>query len=252
MISRQRKQAVFTKSQKAENNDAYVNRMVSLGELSASIGHEISNPLTSMGCFIDMLRSEIKSQRGETESMLATLDSIQRICNNMKVIVKGTQIIAKDGSLLSFERVNFKSILDQIEILSQAKFKRSPIKLEIKVNDAEQNFQCSPVQIIQVIMNLLNNAYQAAIETDDKWVKLEMSIKRPNVQITVTDSGGGIPQAIQEKLLDPFFSTKKAGQGLGIGLNLSQTIMQKHQGKLYYNSKSANTSFILEFPIDKP
>ena len=242
----------FGKRKPMEDMDAYVNRMVSLGELTASIGHEISNPLTSMACFIDMLRSEIKSHPGENEGMLSTLDSIQRICNNMKVIVKGTQIIAKDGTLLSFEKVNFNDILEQIEILCQAKFKRSPIKLEIKVESDEVPFQCSPVQIIQVIMNLLNNAYQASLDTKDKWVRLEMYIKEPNVQIIVTDSGDGIPKEVQDKLLNPFFSTKKAGQGLGIGLSLSQNIMQKHQGQLYYNKDSANTSFVLEFPMEKP
>ena len=232
--------------------DAYVNRMVSLGELTASIGHEISNPLTSMACFIDMLRSEIKAHPGETESMLSTLDSIQRICNNMKVIVKGTQIIAKDGTLLSFEKVTFKTILEQIDILCQAKFKRSPIKLDIKVEHDDAVFQCSPVQIIQVIMNLLNNAYQAALDTEARWVKLTMQIKEPHVYISVTDSGDGIPKEIQDKLLDPFFSTKKAGQGLGIGLSLSQNIMQKHHGRLFYNQDSANTCFVLEFPMEKP
>ncbi|HEX4924120.1 MAG TPA: ATP-binding protein, partial [Bdellovibrionales bacterium] len=113
---------------------------------------------------------------------------------------------------------------------------------------AELVIACRPTQISQVLLNLLNNAHDAVAEQTEKWVKLDVRDLGDSVELSVTDSGAGIPPEIQEKIMQPFFTTKQIGEGTGLGLSISKGLVDSHHGQLRLDAKSKNTRFVVLLP----
>ena len=100
----------------------------------------------------------------------------------------------------------------------------------------------------QVLLNLLFNARDAVRDLKDKWVRLEVMNLSDFVEFSVTDSGTGISNAVRERIMQPFFTTKDVGQGTGLGLSISRGIVEAHGGRLYYDEKSQHTRFVFVIP----
>ena len=111
------------------------------------------------------------------------------------------------------------------------------------------DIDCRAGEIVQVLLNLLNNAYDAISESSEKWIKVELKKEPKSIAIWVTDSGGGIPTEVQKKIMQPFFTTKEVGKGTGLGLSISRGIIESHHGQLILDTSSANTCFIIKLPI---
>jgi len=87
---------------------------------------------------------------------------------------------------------------------------------------------------------------------EDRWIKIDLITNPTSFVISVTDSGNGIPTDFQDKLFQPFFTTKEIGRGTGLGLSLSSAIAKHHGGSLTLDNDSSNTRFVLEIPRMKP
>ena len=113
--------------------------------------------------------------------------------------------------------------------------------------DPNLKLTCSPSALAQVILNLISNSIDAIESQKEKWISIESTISNKTLKIIVTDSGGGIPKEIVNKITQPFFSTKDPGKGTGLGLSISLQSIEKMNGKFYHNSEAENTQFVLEF-----
>lgn len=107
----------------------------------------------------------------------------------------------------------------------------------------------------QVILNLISNAIDAIEsrpegdkENSEKWIKIHGELDKHLLRLFVVDSGPGIPAAIRDRIMNPFFTTKEVGKGTGLGLSLSKGIAEDHGGDLILDSSAPHTSFILELP----
>ncbi len=107
---------------------------------------------------------------------------------------------------------------------------------------------CRSHEIVQVIVNLLNNAFDAISGLKEKWIQVEVRDRQDSVEISVTDSGKGISRDVQKKMFNPFFSTKSVQYGTGLGLSISQGILRQNGGSLDYDSQSPHTRFLLTIP----
>ena len=105
------------------------------------------------------------------------------------------------------------------------------------------------VQMSQVFFNLLSNAFDAIEKTPSPWIEITAKKNTDKIIIFVRDSGPGIPLEIQNKIFQPFFTTKDVGRGTGLGLSLCSKIIKLHNGDLYINSDDKNTCFVIELPI---
>ena len=103
-------------------------------------------------------------------------------------------------------------------------------------------------QISQVLLNLLNNAYDAVEPLNERWVRLETKDVGDRFQFIVTDSGTGVSLDLQEKIFNPFFTTKDPSRGTGLGLSISRNIISDHGGSMRINRSSPHTQFIAEIP----
>ena len=223
-------------------------KMASLGEMASGIAHEINNPLTIiLG----------RSQQALKALEVGDLDPI-KTKKNLEVISSTTDRIAKIVSgLHSFSRNSNKDpmilksinkIIEETLALCSEKFKFNGVDLKVMA-EFDGLVNCRPAQLSQVILNLLNNAFDAIVKNEEKWVKIELQDKKENgFVIIITDSGKGIPTAIAEKIMQPFFTTKEIGKGTGLGLSISKGIIEAHNGTLSINSLSPNTQFIIKLP----
>ena len=121
------------------------------------------------------------------------------------------------------------------------------IQLELSIPN-ELSIECQHVQIGQVILNLVSNSIDAIKDREEKWIKVAALDLIDFVEISVMDSGPGIPAEVADKLMTPFFTTKPAGQGTGLGLSISRRILADHGGDLRLDRAANHTRFVLVIP----
>ena len=134
--------------------------------------------------------------------------------------------------------------------LSNEKIAKGGIELRFREHDNVE-IECRSYQIVQVMLNLINNAYDAVLSDKSAWIEISYEVTGTRLIIKVTDSGRGIPEKIAEKIMQPFYTTKAVGQGTGLGLSISKGLVEDHGGTLSYNPKSPNTQFVLELPVSQ-
>ena len=226
-------------------------KMSSLGEMAAGMAHEINNPLAIIGASASLIRKQIENKSAESIDLGGVREKLGKIENTVdriSKIVRGLRSFARNADQDPKISTPISQIVDDTLSLCREKFKYSSIELIIDSTE-DPILLCRPSQISQVLLNLLNNSYDAVHGMESSWIRIETHNENGTAILTVTDSGNGIPMEIQQKLMQPFFTTKEIGKGTGLGLSISQGIISEHGGKFYYDSKSANTRFVIELPI---
>lgn len=223
-------------------------RLASLGEFVGGVAHEINNPLAVILGKLTLLEMQLESDQlaketlqQEIRKVVATTERISEIINNLKTFSRNSD----DDAM---ERTPLKSVIDDTLSLCREHFRLNNIELNVLV-DSALNLNCRKVQISQVLMNLLNNSFEAVKSLKTRWVSFEAEKVGQSIHLCITDSGSGVPVEVSQRMLDPFFTTKAVGEGTGLGLSISSSIVQNHGGNLRYNPNHANTQFVLEFPL---
>ncbi len=225
-------------------------RLASLGEMAGGVAHEINNPLAIISGKARKLRKLLAARNLEgIENEIKELNSIDATIERISKIIRGLRTFSRDGSQDNFENIKIKSLIDDTLEMCKARFTNHSIDIRIKEFDPELSIDCRSVQLGQVILNLLSNAYDALADKEEKWVEIAVSTQADKITIQITDSGPGIPEAIRAKLMQPFFTTKPVGKGTGLGLSISKGIIDAHGGKFEIDEKCPNTRFIIELPI---
>jgi two-component system NtrC family sensor kinase len=249
-------------------------KMASLGELTAGIAHEIQNPLNFVNNFsevnaelIDEMQLEI--EKGDLEEIKAIALDIRE--NEKKInmhgkradsIVKGMLQHSKASSGTK-ESTNINALADEYMRLAyhglRAKDKSFNAELTTHLDPKLPLINIVPQDIGRVLLNLFNNAFYAVHEkqkTVDDGYKPEITVttltENAQVVIKVEDNGAGIPDAIKEKIMQPFFTTKPTGEGTGLGLSLSYDIVVKgHGGIISIDSiEGEGSEFIIKLPSE--
>jgi signal transduction histidine kinase len=224
-------------------------RLAALGQFSASVAHEINNPLTVILWRIKSLKKKFLSN--DTSSI--SIKEIQSIEDNSKridSIIKGIKTLSKNADSDDFDEIQVGEIQRQLEDILTPKLDLLDMEYQFTSSCLEAKVSIKEVQIIQVLVNLINNSIDAISELTHKWVYVNSYIDDNNVIFTITDSGDGIPKKIRAQLFDLFFTTKsKENKGTGIGLALASQIIKSHNGSLSYNPNSQNTQFVITIPI---
>jgi len=225
-------------------------RLASIGEMAGGIAHEINNPLAIILLRASQARRMLEAHKDILDPRtFEFLEAIESTVTRTKKIIKGLSAFSRSGENDEFKIETISHILEDTLLMCEEDFKNQNIELSIANIPSNLTLECRPVQISQVLLNLLNNARFAAQKHDgEKYVKLEFEELSDLVRIAVLDSGPGIPIDIRDKILSPFFTTKKVGEGTGLGLSISTGIAQSHHGRLYLDTECCNTRFVLELP----
>jgi len=243
-------------------------KMASLGELTAGIAHEIQNPLNFVNNFsevsnelIDEMAEEMaKGDLEEATAIAADIkQNLEKITHHGKradAIVKGMLAHSRSGK-------GEKSPTD-LNALAEEYLKLSYHGLRARDKSFNANFKTDfdpnlpkvkvvPQDIGRVLLNLINNAFQACAQSGTESPLVTVKTERATsdeLRITITDNGPGIPDDIKDKIFQPFFTTKPTGEGTGLGLSLSYDIVKAHGGELdVKSSDGGGTQFIVQLPM---
>lgn len=225
-----------------------ISKMSALGEMAAGVAHEINTPLATIQMRTTQL-IELMQEVGDIdkEYCLKSLEKIDLTTLRIAKIIKGLLTFSRDGKRDDKELVSVEKIVSETFDLCQERFRNNNVQLEFKKQEDVQLF-CHPTAISQVLLNFLNNSFDAIQGLKEKWIRVQLDLLPETMVISITDSGAGIPFDIQEKILQPFFTTKDVGKGTGLGLSISKGIITSHGGTLGIDNTSANTRFVLTFP----
>ena len=227
-------------------------KMSALGEMSSGIAHEISNPLLVIYGKTDQAIRLIESGRSNPENLLPILEKIDSMARRIDKIIKAVRFYSRRADADPFKVVSVRSIVDDTLALCKDYFRNNLVELIVDPISEDLKLECRPVLIVQVLLNLLTNAQAAAREQSAKWVRMHaMLVEDRWVEIEVTDSGPGIPEAMRGEIFKPFFTTKKAGEGTGLGLSVSWNIVESHGGTIELDPSNPNTRFVVRLPVEQ-
>jgi PAS domain S-box-containing protein len=226
-------------------------KMAALGEMAGGMAHEINNPLTIIVGKLRRISRTLDSPEIDINKIKQDVLVAETTATRIAKIIKGLQAFSRDGEKDPFSLISIDEIIDHVEALCLEKFKAHGVMLKIeKKPDSKIDLCCRPTQIIQALISILSNSFDALEKKNEKWISVEVEkYLDEKITITITDAGEGIPLPIASKMMQPFFSTKPTGQGTGIGLSVAVGIIEEHNGTLIYDDSCKNTRFIIEIPI---
>ncbi len=248
-------------------------KMASLGELTAGIAHEIQNPLNFVKNFSEV-NSELLAEL-EQEANKGNLEAVKGLAkdirdNEEKIVSHGKRADGIVKGMLQHSRTSsgkkeptdINALCDEYLRLAyhglRAKDKSFNANFETHLDPAVGKVNVLPQEIGRVVLNLINNAFYAVTERKKSaavpyvpTVTISTRKTASHIEIRVSDNGNGIPEAIREKIFQPFFTTKPTGQGTGLGLSLSYDIVTKgHGGELRMEStQDTGTEFVVRLPV---
>ncbi len=228
---------------------AHLSRVSSLGALTASIAHEVNQPLsgilTNASTALRMLSVDSPNVSGALETVRRTIRDAHRASD---VIGRLRVMFSRKDTVR--EEVHLNETAREVVTLSLAEFQRSGLSLRTQFAEDLPAVYGDRVQLQQVILNLLLNASDAmkGVEDRSRQVLLKTNLQQDgDVRLTVVDAGDGIPPEHADRLFEPFFTTKTAG--MGIGLYVSRSIIERHRGRLWAEpNEGFGTSFSFSIP----
>ena len=225
-------------------------KLSSLGEMAGGVAHEINNPLAVILAQADILKRELSMPEDPLEKKTERVNGIISMVNRIAKIVSGLKSFSRDASRDTVEEVLITKVIEDAVLFCKERFHSHSIDLIINMKaDPSTSIIGRSTELSQVLLNLLNNAHDAVVQLDQKWVELKVETAFEKLILSVTDSGTGIPKWVADKMMQPFFTTKEFGKGTGLGLSISKGIVEAHGGVLSYDGTSEHTRFIIELPL---
>ena len=221
-------------------------KLATVGEMAASFAHEINNPLGVIDAFAFTLTDAIAS--GDQEYLDEAVRSIRVAVARAGKIVRGLGKFARHPDSDPLEDVAIETVIDDALDLCQARIRTHGVDLAIRVTTSGR-VRGHGIELSQVIVNLLNNAFDAARESKAKWIRLTAGDGAGDtIEVAVEDSGAGISPEVEASMYRPFFTTKPVGTGTGLGLSISRVIVERHRGTIVLDRDMPDTCFRMILP----
>lgn len=224
-------------------------KLATIGELTTGVAHELNDPLNNIGLYIGNVLDSIELKIWDVERMERDLARARQ------QVAKATEII---NHLRTFGRaaprvrepVEVNEIIKSAVSLFSDQLRLREIELLQEPAEEDPVVMGNPIELEQVLLNLLHNARDAVAEAELKKISVSSRVDQDFVAITVEDSGGGIPPALKERVFDPFFTTKRVGQGTGLGLSIVYGIIQDHGGEIFVDGTTTGARFVIRLPLN--
>lgn len=227
---------------------ASASRLSAIGELSGSIAHEINNPLAIILGYTEQIIRLLQFETLDKERINGVCDKILKTINRITKIILGLRKLAREGGDDPLELANLCDVVDDSISVCTESLYHAGIELRIKVPPHPCLALCRPLQISQVLLNLIQNAKDAVSTLDERWLEIEVLQLDDFHQVIVRDSGRITDIETLQKIGQPFFTTKPPGKGTGLGLSISKKIVLAHGGTIEIDREASRTTFVLQLP----
>jgi two-component system sensor histidine kinase PhcS len=248
---REQLEAALEQIKEAESQLVHQAKMASLGQLSAGLMHEINNPLNFANTAVHLLKKRLRAVGGEAEPLAKPLADIQDGIKRVVAITSSLRDFTHPDTS-SFEPVNLAEV-----VASAVRFVplgRQEIALQVEL-PASLPAWGNANQLVHLFINLLQNAMDSLLEkgAPGKEIRIEGREAGAMAEIDFWDNGKGIEPEHLSRIYDAFFTTKKVGSGVGLGLNTCHRIVEQHQGRISVDSRANEyCRFSLALPRSKP
>ncbi|MDR3588652.1 MAG: GAF domain-containing protein [Negativicutes bacterium] len=228
----------ITKEKQMESELLRLDRLNTVGEMAAAIGHEVRNPLTTVRGYLQMYlrKAESAQYREQFKTMIDELD-------RANFIISGFLSLAKNKAL-EFKRHNLNDIISTLLPLVQSEAYRTGHDIQVEMGDIP-DIDIDEKEIRQLLLNIIRNGFEA-MEPSGR-LTIQTCAEQDRVILTVRDTGSGIPPEVLNKIGTPFTTTKENGTGLG--LPVCYRIAERHGAKIEVDTSRQGTAFVVSFPL---
>jgi len=227
-------------------------KLATLGEMAAGVAHEINNPLAIIDGFANLLPDLLADgdEARVKEATAAIGDATRRAAR----IVDRMRRFARQADGEGASEVPIAAVIDEAVGLCRTRIRNHGVELRVaaagEAADVGPRVRANEVELAQVLINLINNAFHAALQGRESWIAMESRVADGAVEVRVRDSGPGVPHELRERVFEPFFTTKKPGEGTGLGLSISRDIVERLGGALVLEAaEGGGTCFVLRLPV---
>jgi PAS domain S-box-containing protein len=246
----QRKQAeIQLREQRAEL--AHVARISTMGELAASLAHELNQPLTAILSNAQAALRFLSGRPADIEEVRETLQDIVKDNSRAGEVIRRIRALVKK-EVIELVSVDMVNLVREVAALVHSDAIILNVKLVVETTDSLPAVQGDKVQLQQVVLNLLLNAFDAMKESPPAERQVKLSIARNDagsIETAVSDRGPGLSSDKLDKIFEPFYTTK--GEGLGMGLSICRSIIEAHGGRLWAeNNLDRGATFYFTLPVE--
>jgi len=226
-----------------QNELAHLNRIMTLNELSASLAHEINQPLGAIMNNASTVRTMTSKFTKGNEELREILEDIINDAYRAGQIIRKIRGLSKKEEA-RYEPLNMNTLLKEVAELYRNTFLTDKISFRLDLHPDLPSIRGDRIRLEQVLMNLISNAMEAMEKSASSVLTVRSTMQSPNmITLSVSDSGFGFDEKIKSKVFEPFFTTKK--DGLGIGLRICQSIIEEHDGRIWIeNNPDAGASVL--------
>jgi signal transduction histidine kinase len=219
-------------------------KLSAIGELSASVAHEVKNPMVGIVGFSQLGADSLDVKEMHDYFRLIEGDALRanKILQNLLEFARPPDV--------ELEPLDVNDVVAGTLVLCRHQLRMEGVEVDTTLLEPLPLISGSLNQLRQVLLNLLMNAGHALREAKVKQVHVTTTLEGDRVRLTVTDTGPGMSTEVMAKLFKPFFTTKRRGEGTGLGLSVSRSIIEAHHGTINVESASGQgATFVLEFPV---
>ncbi len=228
----------------------HASRLSAIGEMAGGIAHEINNPLAIIQGSLTILENHLEQIGHSDKKVTDRIGRITGAIDRITRIIRALRTFTRQSEADPMVATDLKTIIEDTLDLCSEKLRAQGVEIQVQAIP-HVSIECQPVQISQVLINLLNNAFDSvtAQKIEKPFIKMDFESSPQLVKIAVANPGPPLSEEVKARLFQPFFSTKEVGKGTGLGLSISKNIIDHHRGKLSVQESNGLVSFILELPL---
>ncbi len=220
-------------------------KLSSLGRLSTSVAHEVKNPLSSIKAIVQVMREDLRKDDPSQEGLSIIVGEIDRLA---KVVNQLLQFAKPGGELKT--NVRMKDVVNSTLVVLGHEAKQNKITTVCDIPDGLPAITADEGALKEVFFNLFNNAIQAMPSGGEIRVLARRQPDGRSIQVTIADTGPGIPQEFLQKIFEPFYTTKQTGTGLGLAIVKKK--LEEMDATIRVESSGNGASFVIYFPVNEP
>lgn len=219
-------------------------KMATLGEITSGIAHEINNPLATITLSAGAIRKRLEKGALTEEQLLPYLKKIEDTTQRISKIVKGLRSFSRSAESDSRSPILLSVLIDETFTLCEETLKKQNVTIHCE-EIPKVEVLCRESEIIQTLLNLIQNAIDAMVSVPHKIITVSFNESSDYISLLIHDNGVLISEEVQEKMMNPFFTTKEIGKGTGLGLFISCGLVESNGGKLTFEQNQTGKKFIV-------